>query len=59
MEREERTSRNIPKKEYSFDGIILLGHEDSVNGRRRKFFSVKVAGDFLKVAVCLGLFFVS
>lgn len=32
MEREERTSRNIPKKEYSFDGIILLGHEDSVNG---------------------------
>jgi predicted ATP-binding protein involved in virulence len=49
-------------------GIILIDEIDlhlhpewqkTVVAGRRKFFSVKVAGDFLKVAVCVGLFFVS
>jgi len=39
--------------------VTFRNRADVEAAGRRKFFSVKVAGDFLKVAVCVGLFFVS
>ena len=50
-------AKGVILKPFSQDNLLANVERAIANHRRRKFFSVKVTGDFLKVAVCVGLFF--